>query len=36
MLLSSDTAGAVSKSIGVGLIGFSDAYDELCPDIVVV
>ena len=36
MLLSADGVSAVTKSIGVGLMGFSDAFDDLCPDIVVV
>ena len=36
MLLSADTASAISKSTGIGLIGFADAYNELAPDIVVV
>ena len=36
MLLSSDTAVATSKSIGLGLIGFADAYETLKPDLIVV
>jgi GDP/UDP-N,N'-diacetylbacillosamine 2-epimerase (hydrolysing) len=36
ILLSSDTAVGVGKSMGVGLIGFSDAVMRLDPDIVVV
>ena len=36
MLLSADTPSAISKSTGLGLIGFADAYNELNPDIVVV
>jgi len=36
MLLSSDTASGVVKSIGIGLVSFSDALQELMPDIVVV
>ena len=36
MLLSSDTSSGISKSTGIGLIGFADAYNELIPDIVVV
>ena len=36
MLLSSDTAVGISKSMGLAQIGFSDAYDELKPDIVVL
>jgi len=36
MLLSADTASAISKSTGLGLIGFADAYNQLNPDIIVV
>lgn len=36
MLLSSDTAAGVGKSMGLGLIGFSDAFARLKPDLVVV
>ena len=36
MLLSADTPSAISKSTGLGLIGFADAYLDLQPDIVVV
>jgi len=36
MLLSSDTNTAVTKSMGLGVIGFADAYERLAPDIVVV
>ena len=36
MLVSSDTPNGISKSIGLGMIGFSDALYELCPDAVVV
>lgn len=36
MLLSSDTRTAVTKSMGLGVIGFADAYERLAPDIVVV
>lgn len=36
MLLSGDTPAAISKSIGLGVIGFADAYQELRPDIIVV
>ena len=36
MLLSSDTTNAMTKSTGLGLIGFADAFDELNPDIVIV
>ncbi|MBU0633188.1 UDP-N-acetylglucosamine 2-epimerase (hydrolyzing) [bacterium] len=36
MLLSSDTAVGISKSMGLAQIGFADVYEELKPDIVVV
>lgn len=36
MLLSADTATSVVKSLGLGMIGFADAYDDLKPDLVVV
>ncbi|SFL84187.1 UDP-N-acetylglucosamine 2-epimerase [Salibacterium qingdaonense] len=36
MLLSSDTPAGISKSIGLGVIGFADAYEELQPDLIVV
>ncbi len=36
MLLSSDTAVGVSKSIGLGVIGFADAFARLKPDVVVL
>ncbi len=36
MLLSSDTSTAVTKSMGLGIIGFADAYDRLAPNIVVL
>lgn len=36
MLLSSDTATGIAKSMGLGLIGFADALDRLKPDILVV
>ena len=36
ILLSSDTAIGLSKSTGLGLISFSEAYNRLNPDIVVV
>ena len=35
MLLSSDTPAGVAKSMGLGLIGFGDALQELKPDVVV-
>ena len=36
MLMSSDTGAGVAKAMGVGLIGFADAYESLAPDIVVI
>lgn len=36
MLLSSDTASAVVKSMGVGLIGFADALKRMQPDMLIV
>lgn len=36
MLVSGDSSSAVTKSIGLGVIGFADAFAELEPDIVVV
>lgn len=36
MLLSSDTAVGVTKSMGLGLIGFADALAELKPDLMLV
>lgn len=36
MLLGSDSAIGVTKSTGLGMIGFADAFAELRPDIVVV
>lgn len=36
MLLSSDTPIGITKSIGLGVIGFADALDRLKPDIMVV
>ncbi len=36
MLLSSDSEVGITKSMGVGLIGFADAFDFLNPDLVVV
>lgn len=35
-LLSSDTPVGVTKSIGLGLIGFADAFAELNPDLLLV
>ncbi len=36
MLLSSDTPNATAKSVGLGTIGFADAYEDLRPDMIVV
>jgi len=36
MLLSSDTPVGITKSIGLGVIGFADALAHLKPDIIVV
>ena len=36
MLVSSDTSVGTAKSIGLGLIGFADALNELKPDLIVV
>jgi UDP-hydrolysing UDP-N-acetyl-D-glucosamine 2-epimerase len=36
MTVSGDTPTAIAKSMGLGCIGFADAYERLCPDIVVV
>ncbi|HOA97108.1 MAG TPA: UDP-N-acetylglucosamine 2-epimerase [Acetivibrio saccincola] len=36
MLLSSDTPVGTVKAMGLGLIGFADAYSELKPDLLVV
>ena len=36
MLLSSDTSVGITKSMGLGMIGFSEAYADLKPDITVI
>ena len=36
MLTSSDTAVGIAKSMGLGIIGFADALNELRPDLIVV
>jgi UDP-hydrolysing UDP-N-acetyl-D-glucosamine 2-epimerase len=36
MIVSSDTASGIAKSIGLGVIGFGDAFARLNPEIVVV
>lgn len=35
-ILSSDSSVGISKSIGLAMIGFADAYRDLMPDLVVV
>lgn len=34
-LLSSDTPAGIAKSVGLGVIGFADAFSELKPDLLV-
>jgi GDP/UDP-N,N'-diacetylbacillosamine 2-epimerase (hydrolysing) len=36
MLMSSDTSVGIAKSMGLGLIGFSDVLSELKPDLILV
>jgi GDP/UDP-N,N'-diacetylbacillosamine 2-epimerase (hydrolysing) len=36
MLTSSDTSVGIAKSMGLGMIGFADALNELKPDLIVV
>ncbi len=36
MLTSSDTPVGITKSIGLGVIGFADALNELSPDLLIV
>jgi GDP/UDP-N,N'-diacetylbacillosamine 2-epimerase (hydrolysing) len=36
MLLGSDSAVGVTKSMGLAVIGFADAFDYLAPDLVVI
>lgn len=36
MLLSSDTANATTKSVGLATIGFADAFEDLKPDMIFV
>jgi GDP/UDP-N,N'-diacetylbacillosamine 2-epimerase (hydrolysing) len=36
MLLSADTPAAISKSTGLGIIGFADVVEELEPDIIIL
>jgi UDP-hydrolysing UDP-N-acetyl-D-glucosamine 2-epimerase len=36
MLVASDTPEAISKSVGLGVIGFAQTYTRHCPDILLV
>ncbi|MEZ5757449.1 MAG: UDP-N-acetylglucosamine 2-epimerase [Emcibacteraceae bacterium] len=36
MLLANDSTVSVTKSMGLALLGFSDAFDELKPDIIIL
>lgn len=36
MLLSSDTAEGITKSMGLGLIGYADAFKVLQPDLLII
>jgi len=36
MLLSSDSGIGISKSMGLGMIGFSDVFNDLQPDLIVI
>ena len=36
MLLSTDTASGIAKSVGLGVLGFTDAFEKLKPDVIVV
>lgn len=36
MLLSADTYSGTTKSLGLGIIGFADAYADLQPDLLVI
>jgi GDP/UDP-N,N'-diacetylbacillosamine 2-epimerase (hydrolysing) len=36
ILLSSDSEAGISKSMGLGMIGFSDVFNDLNPDLIVV
>lgn len=35
-LLSSDSSSSIGKSIGLGIIGFSDAFSEINPDLIIL
>lgn len=36
MLLSADTPTSISKSMGIGLMGYAEAFERLQPDVVVI
>ncbi len=36
MLLSADSAVGITKSLGLGTIGFADVFEQLAPDMVIV
>jgi GDP/UDP-N,N'-diacetylbacillosamine 2-epimerase (hydrolysing) len=36
MLTSSDISVGIAKSMGLGMIGFADAFDNLRPDLIVL
>ncbi|MCX7121847.1 MAG: UDP-N-acetylglucosamine 2-epimerase [Gammaproteobacteria bacterium] len=36
MLLSSDSAVGVAKSVGIGVLGFADCFENLKPDLIVL
>lgn len=36
MLLSSDTPNGITKSVGMGIIGFADIFTRLIPDMVII
>ena len=36
ILLSSDSPSSITKSIGVGMLGFADAFKELEPDLIIL
>lgn len=36
MLMSSDSPTGIAKSMGIGILGFADAFEELKPDLIVL
>lgn len=36
MLISSDSSVGIAKSVGIGMIGYADAFEELKPDLIVL